>query len=146
MSERSGKIKHVTEEEPDWEAVGKLLGAARRSLRLSKREAAVRAGFSEGLWRQLESGKRFVTGDLVLEPNPRDENLAAASRAVGLKPKEVFGLAGRARRAEDETFLLRTDESAEDLVAKIDRLSAERTARLRGYLDRLVEEQDYDRR
>ncbi len=135
----------MAEEEPDWGAVGRLLGAARRSLRLSKREAAQRAGFSEGLWRQLESGKRFVTGDVVLEPNPRDENLAAAARAVGLKPKEVFALAGRARRAEDDTFLLRTDESAENVAAKIERLSPERRARLRGYLDRLVEEQDFDR-
>lgn len=78
-----------------WKAVGARLGQARRSLRLSKRGAAQRAGFSEITWRQLEAGQRQIARDVTTPVNPRDDTLAAAARAVNLDPAELFDLAGR---------------------------------------------------
>ena len=78
-----------------WKAVGARLGQARRSLRLSKRGAAQRAGFSEITWRQLEAGERQIARDVTTPVNPRDDTLAAAARAVNLDPAELFDIAGR---------------------------------------------------
>ena len=79
-----------------WLKVGRLLREAKERMRpkLSKREAAKRAGFSEGLWRHLEQGVRITYGVRVL-PNPSDENLANAAYAVHLEPDEVFAAVGR---------------------------------------------------
>ena len=78
-----------------WKVVGARLGQARRSLRLSKRGAALRAGFSEITWRQLEAGERQIAREVTTPVNPRDDTLAAAARAVNLDPAELFDLAGR---------------------------------------------------
>jgi transcriptional regulator with XRE-family HTH domain len=82
--------------EPDeWRAtVGGLLRRARRARRMSKRGAAEAAGFSEALWRQIEDGERITRG-VSVPANPRDENLEAAAKAVGLDPADVFQAAGR---------------------------------------------------
>jgi transcriptional regulator with XRE-family HTH domain len=72
-----------------WARIGRLLYQGRRSRQISKREAARRAGISEALWRLLEDGGRDVSGRLVL-PNPRPENLLAATLAVGMDPQIVF--------------------------------------------------------
>lgn len=78
-----------------WETVGRLLGRARRERRLSKRGAALAAGFSEITWRSLEIGKKQLAPGLVVPVNPRDETLEAAARAVGLDPATLFDVAGR---------------------------------------------------
>lgn len=76
--------------------VGAKPGAANSgTARLSKRAAAAKAGFSEGLWRQLEAGERRVSGDITVPMNTRDENLRAAALAVGLEPAVVFATVGR---------------------------------------------------
>jgi len=62
---------------------------------MSKREAARRAGISEGLWRQLETGARPLAPGMTALVSPRDETLIAAADAVGLDPNELFRLAGR---------------------------------------------------
>jgi transcriptional regulator with XRE-family HTH domain len=75
--------------------VGQALGAARVKAGLSKREAARTAGMSEGWWRHLESGRIPQRDGSFVAPNPRDETLIAAARAVGLRPRYVLDLAGR---------------------------------------------------
>lgn len=79
---------------PQWDAIGERLWRARNRLGISKREAARRAGLSEGAWRHLEAGKKVVNRTIV-EPNPRNENLVAAARAVDIDPVELFELASR---------------------------------------------------
>ena len=83
------------EDKERWAIVGRRLGDARRGLGLSKRAAALAAGISEGLWRQLEAGSRSPMPGVDLAPNPRDENLIAAARAVGVAPDELFYVLGR---------------------------------------------------
>ncbi len=79
---------------PDWDAIGRVLWEARNRLGISKREAARRAGLSEGAWRHLEAGKKIVNRTAV-DPNPRNENLVAAARAVEVRPELLFEMAGR---------------------------------------------------
>jgi transcriptional regulator with XRE-family HTH domain len=77
-----------------WAIIGRRLYLGRKQFRISKREAARRAGISEALWRQLEGGGEMLeTGSFV--PNPRDENLVAAAQAVGENPEVFFEALGR---------------------------------------------------
>ena len=69
------------------ERVGKALGAARVAAKLSKRQAASAAGISEGWWRHLESGRIPQRDGSSIAPNPRDDTLIAAAKAVGLRPR-----------------------------------------------------------
>jgi transcriptional regulator with XRE-family HTH domain len=73
-----------------WRTVAETLGEARKRLRMSKRQAARRAGISEGTWRQLERGPSFENNMLYINQT-RPENLYAAARAVGVDPQVVFG-------------------------------------------------------
>jgi len=84
------KIMWGLAETVGWRTVAETLGAARKRLRLSKRQAARRAGISEGTWRQLERGPTYEGGMLYINQT-RPENLFAAARAVGVDPKIVFG-------------------------------------------------------
>lgn len=72
-----------------WARIGRLLYQGRKSRQISKREAARRAGISEALWRLLENGGRDVNARWVI-PNPRPENLLAATLAVGMEPRIIF--------------------------------------------------------
>ncbi|MHB8505592.1 MAG: hypothetical protein ACYDEN_07720, partial [Acidimicrobiales bacterium] len=72
-----------------WYRIGRLLCQGRKHAQISKREAARRARISEALWRLLENGGRDVNGTWML-PNPRPENLLAATLAVGIEPEHVF--------------------------------------------------------
>lgn len=82
--------------EPDeWRnRVGVLIERGRTAKGLTKRKAARAAGFDEAVWRQIEEGYRLIQGNRV-PANPRDENLEAAARVVGLDPAAVFEAAGR---------------------------------------------------
>lgn len=82
-------------DEPTAKAVGAALGQARRALKISKREAARRAGISEITWRTYETGMRQVTSDYHVPVSPRDDKLEAAAKAVELDPAVVFKIAGR---------------------------------------------------
>jgi len=87
-----GQHRPLGYDEPDaiaWHQIGESLYQGRRRFQISKREAARRAGISEALWRQLESGGKVVKGALFT-PNPRPENLYAAARAVDLDPEPIF--------------------------------------------------------
>lgn len=71
---------------PDqWRAThGERIERARLARHLSVREAAKRAGVSEGLWRQIESGRRQLAKDVVRTVSPKPGTLAAVLGVVGL--------------------------------------------------------------
>lgn len=120
-------------DEPTAKAVGAALGQARRALKLSKREAARRAGISEITWRTYENGVRQVTSDYQVPVSPRDDKLEAAAKAVGLDPAVVFALAGR---PYDGALSPTPDAQPAALSGKIGRLSE----RDRRAVERLVDE------
>lgn len=105
------------------------VGAALRRARgqVSKREAARRAGFSEALWRQLETGEKSVAAGVVIPVSPRDETLEAAARAVGLDPADLFRLAGR--KYHGPIVPVVEGMSVEDRLAAIERRLAEQDQR-----------------
>jgi hypothetical protein len=86
---------------------------------MSKRGAAEAAGFSEALWRQIEDGERITRG-VSVPANPRDENLEAAAKAVGLDPADVFRAAGRTYEPSDEP--LSADDEYAALRDELERL------------------------
>lgn len=61
---------------------------------LSMREAARRAGISEGRWRQVEAGYQNVGGGLTAPVTPRPETLAAMCRVIGADISEALQLMG----------------------------------------------------
>lgn len=121
------------EEAPKWEKLGALLAEHRIARGISKREAARLAGFSEGLWRHLEEGKRISYGHAIL-PNPRDDKLASAARAVGLDPAVAFEIVGR----ELPTSRLPAGTAALSGV-DVTGLPPEDIAKVQGYIDALRE-------
>lgn len=81
-------MKGVTPQE--WRRqVGQHIQARREAKRLSIRAAAKAAGFSEGLWRQLESGRRVVDKDVVRTVSPKAATAAAACAALGWTPDSI---------------------------------------------------------
>lgn len=85
------------DEHAAWKEVGARIRAARESVRprLSARAAARQAGMSEGWWRQLERGERRLAPGVTAPMNPKDADLDAACRVVGLDPTSIFELVGR---------------------------------------------------
>lgn len=105
-----------------WKTVGERLGAAREALRLTKREAARRAGFSEITWRNLEAGERQAAPGVVVPMSPRDDTLASAAVAVELDPAEIFELVGRPYVPKDDDDEIHLSASGVDLaeLAEVD--------------------------
>jgi hypothetical protein len=60
---------------------------------VSQREAARRAGISEGRWRQIEAGHRWVGGQRVRETTTASR-VARMARAVGIDERTAVGVAG----------------------------------------------------
>jgi uncharacterized coiled-coil protein SlyX len=58
-------------------------------LGLSIRQAAKIAGFSEGLWRQLESGVRVLRKGVEETVSPKQSTLMGACRALGWSPHSI---------------------------------------------------------
>lgn len=94
---------------------------------LSIRQAARRAGISDGRWRQLAKGYSAAGGGMKIPANPTAETLAAMARAVGMPPEQLreFGepeaarvLVGRAVRERDWEVDL-SEVPAEDLLAEL---------------------------
>lgn len=72
--------------------LGELIEHARGSL--SKREAARRAGISEGRWRQIVTGQQKAGGGIVVPANPRRETVIAMAEAVGVDVDKALRRAG----------------------------------------------------
>ncbi len=75
-----------------WE-LGRRIEAARVAARLSKRQAAKRAGISDGRWRQLEAGHETVRGQ-IYSVKTTPATIARIASALGLPLDELLELAG----------------------------------------------------
>lgn len=100
----------MTEQEfpPAW---GQLIEDARKALRpkVSARQAAERAGISEGRWRQITKGYQATAGGRIPVPGPVD-TLARMARVVGVAPEQMAA-AGRddVAKAMSSTLLRRLE-------------------------------------
>jgi transcriptional regulator with XRE-family HTH domain len=133
---------------PEPQPEGKLITDARKRARLSGREAAKRAGISEGRWRQIVNGYMVVTKG-VYSPvvgAPAD-TIARMAQSVDVTPEQLEA-AGRADAAEELRRLNAGDRAAadrtpDDLDRRIARIKADpkQWRRLEKLVD-LVEEFD----
>ncbi|WP_158608009.1 helix-turn-helix domain-containing protein [Nocardia panacis] len=75
-----------------WE-FGRLVQEARERARLSKREAAKRAGISEARWRQLELGYETVRGQ-TLPVRTTPETVSGIAETTGADRRQLLAAAG----------------------------------------------------
>jgi transcriptional regulator with XRE-family HTH domain len=107
---------------PEPQPEGKLITEARKRARLSGREAARRAGISEGRWRQIVNGyivvAKGVYSPVVAAPAG---TVARMAQTVDLSP-EALAAAGRPDAAEELRQLnLAARDAAEHLPDDLDR-------------------------
>jgi hypothetical protein len=96
---------------------------------MSAREAARRAGISEGLWRQVAGGYVIRRGR-VTRVNGPDGTVAAMAAAVGVTPAQLAA-AGRPDAAAALLDLLaRREADVDALIGLVPRMSAAQAARL----------------
>lgn len=105
--------------DPDEEAarereLGRLLREARERIRpkMSKRQAAAKAGFSPTQWGDMERGERHQ-GTRV---RASDDTLEAAARAVGLDPQILFDAVGRTYHPGKELELSASGVNLDELA------------------------------
>ncbi len=77
---------------------GSAITAALKKSGLSAREAAKRAGLSEGRWRQIASGYQRPRAGVVVEVTAPPDTLARMAVVVGLTPEDLEA-AGRSDAA-----------------------------------------------
>jgi len=87
---------------PPW---GALLTKALAKARLSAREAARRAGISEGRWRQIASGYQVVSAGVYAPVHGPAPTLARMAAVAGVTPAQLK----RAGRADAATALAKAD-------------------------------------
>ncbi len=133
---------------PDPQPEGKLITEARKRARLSGREAARRAGISEGRWRQIVNGYMVVTKG-VYSPvvGAPAETIARMAQSVDVTPEQLESV-GRADAADELRKLnagarAAADRAPDDLDRRIARMKADpkQWRRLEKIVD-LVEEFD----
>src|SRR5580698_5055375 len=76
-------------EPPAW---GALLAAALKSADLSAREAARRAGISEGRWRQITGGYQVVSPGVYAQVRGPAATLAKMAAVAGVTPAQLRGV------------------------------------------------------
>jgi transcriptional regulator with XRE-family HTH domain len=104
-------------DKPDQPAEGALLARAMIRERLSAREAAKRAGISEGRWRQIVSGYQSAKGQHIPVVAPA-ATLAHMAHALNIKPEELT-TAGRADAADVLSDLLSNPSGTSLAVPKV---------------------------
>lgn len=95
-------------EPPPW---GALITAALASEGISAREAARRAGLSEGRWRQITAGYQVVSPGVYAHVRGPAATLARMAAVVGITPAQLMS-AGR-------------DDAAKVLAGRLDRKPAD---------------------
>lgn len=84
----------------EWRStVGVHVEQRRTELRLSVRGAAKRAGVSEGLWRQIESGRRVLAAGVERTVSPRADTAHAIATALDWEGDALARLAAGAKPA-----------------------------------------------
>jgi hypothetical protein len=121
----------------EWrERIGRHIEARREGLRLSRRAAAARAGFSEGQWRQMESGIRTVAKDHFVTVNPRPSTRAEASVALGWTEDSIDRLERGEEAVIAEAAPIGLAATVAELGQRVQRLDSE-VAELRRVVDDL---------
>jgi hypothetical protein len=101
--------------EPDLTPLGRLLEKARKEvLQITGREAARRAGISEGRWRQVVTGRQ-PSGDRLVPVNPRGITVVQMALAVGVDPAEALAAASLPSSPESVAAVV---EQARDSIAR----------------------------
>lgn len=144
--------------EPGPPLFGSELAAARKRRGLNVRQAAQRAGISEGRWRQLELGYQQVAAGVRVPANPKPTTVRAVADAVGLDLRVAFArlglpvpddLVAQAEVEVDLGSVGRPTENAEEILFRLppglsarQRETAKQLARqsVQTYLDSLREE------
>jgi transcriptional regulator with XRE-family HTH domain len=125
---------------------GELINAALKRIRpkLSVREAARRAGISEGWWRQVVRGYQPLKGGGKAPMTGSAETVASMARVVGVTPAQLQE-AGRADAAEELRALqpppsLGTPTDAELRASALQPETAEAIIAMRQRFERWVKE------
>jgi hypothetical protein len=79
----------VMTDRPEQRPEGRLIAIAQKRPRLSNREAAARAGMSEGHWRAIVSGSRSMGKDFWVSVKAPPETLARMAQVVGVTPEQL---------------------------------------------------------
>lgn len=76
-------------EKPTPTPEGKLIQAAIKRAGISARQAADRAGMSEGRWRQIANGYQVVSKGTYIPVEGPPDTVAAMARVAGIAPDEL---------------------------------------------------------
>lgn len=122
---------------PQWK-VGQLMQRARETAGYSKRQAAEKAGISEGRWRQLEDGWEVSRG--VRQPvRTTPKTMAQIAHAMGIDESKLLRAAG-----------FRPDQAAVADVVREQRsidvsdLTVDEIAQVRSYISFLKRERGHE--
>jgi transcriptional regulator with XRE-family HTH domain len=115
---------------PEW---GVLIAAALRTAGISKREAARRAGISEGRWRQIASGYQVVSPGVYAQVRGPAATLARMAAVAGVTPEQLTK-AGR----DDAACLMREAEDRPKGDEILERVRAMDTDQARELLARIA--------
>lgn len=83
------------DESRQWAEFGKWLAEQREQKGLRRRDAAKRAQVPEGLWRDLETGRKEAIGGIRLLPNPSQDVLERVAGVLEVPVDEVLARIGR---------------------------------------------------
>src|SRR5215469_1981815 len=114
-------------EPPPW---GLLIGAALRRAGLSAREAARRAGLSEGRWRQISGGYQVVSPGIYAHVRGPAATLAKMASAAGVTAAELRA-AGRPDAADVlDSQRERGTEAGAELLERVRAMDADQAREL----------------
>jgi transcriptional regulator with XRE-family HTH domain len=102
-------------EPPPW---GTLITDAMRHAHLSAREAARRAGISEGRWRQITGGYQVVSAGVYAPVRGPAATLARMAAVVGVTPAQLKQ-AGRADAARELTTVPAAAAAGSEVLQRI---------------------------
>jgi transcriptional regulator with XRE-family HTH domain len=106
-------------ERPDPPAWGVLITAALRAAGISAREAARRAGISEGRWRQICGGYQVVSPGVYAQVRGPAATLARMATVAGVTPEQLTA----AGRDDAARVMLRQQEeerpAGDEMLARI---------------------------
>jgi len=106
-------------ERPDPPPSGVLIATALRAAGMSAREAARRAGISEGRWRQITGGYQVVRPGVYAQVRGPAATLAKMATVAGVTPDELAA-AGR----EDAAWVMREEQEERDRDEMLARVRA----------------------
>jgi transcriptional regulator with XRE-family HTH domain len=115
---------------PDPPAWGVLISAELRDAGMSAREAARRAGISEGRWRQICSGYQVVSPGVYAQVRGPAATLARMATVAGLTPEQLTA----AGRDDAARVMLRQQEDRPDRDEMLARVRAMDTDQARDLL------------